>query len=86
MYMDVAFAMYTCAKMDAILPTIINNIKLLSIFFFLKLPLMSAQNFLWAVLDWFDLVIKASWIVYLNSLTHAVWIIVMDWEGCPIKD
>ena len=34
-YMGVAFAMYTCGKMDALLPTIINNIKLLIIFYFL---------------------------------------------------
>ena len=27
--MGFAFAVYTCVKMDAILPTIINNIKLL---------------------------------------------------------
>ena len=30
--MYVAFAMYTCVKMDATLPTIINNIKLLIYF------------------------------------------------------
>ena len=29
---------------------------------------------------------KASWIVYLNSETHALWIIVMDGEGFHIKD
>ena len=33
LYMDVTFAMYTCVKMDAILPTIINNIELLLNFF-----------------------------------------------------
>ena len=44
LYMEVAFAMYTCVKMDAILPTIINNIKLL----FLKFPLISPKNFSWA--------------------------------------
>ena len=44
--MGVAFAMYTCVKMDAILPTTVNNIYLLIIFFyFLKLPLVSPQNF-----------------------------------------
>ena len=31
------------------------------------------------------MVIKASWIVHLNSLTHTLWIIVMDGEGCHIK-
>ena len=36
--MGVTFAMYTCVKMDAILPDIVNNIKLLINFFlFLKL-------------------------------------------------
>ena len=33
LYMGVFFAMYTSVKMDGILPTIINNIKLLIIFF-----------------------------------------------------
>ena len=33
-----------------------------------------------------DIVIKASWILYVNSLTHALWINVMDGEGCHIKD
>ena len=35
LYMDAIFAMQTCIKMDVILPTIINNIKLL-IFLFLE--------------------------------------------------
>ena len=35
LYMDVTFAMYTCVKMDAILPTIINNIELSLNFFFI---------------------------------------------------
>ena len=46
--MGVTFAMYTCVKMDAILPTVINNIKLLIIFFFIfETPLdISAKHFM----------------------------------------
>ena len=33
LYMGITFILYMCIKMDAILPTIINNIKLLSNFF-----------------------------------------------------
>ena len=32
--MGATFAMYTCVKMDATLPSIVNNIKLLIIFYF----------------------------------------------------
>ena len=42
-YMGVTFAMYTCVKMDAILPTIMN-IKLLIIFLFFKTSLDNSQN------------------------------------------
>ena len=45
MYMGVTLALYTCVKMDAILPTIINNIKLLLNFFILEILLMSPQIF-----------------------------------------
>ena len=47
-YMDVTCAIYTYVKMDAVLLTIINNIKLLFIFLFLQFPLISPQNFAWA--------------------------------------
>ena len=42
--MDVAFAMYTYVKMDAILPTIINNIKLLFNFFIFEISLDISQE------------------------------------------
>ena len=42
--MDVTFAMYTCVKMDVILPTIINNIKLLFNFFIFETSLDIPQE------------------------------------------
>ena len=43
LYKGVTFAMHTCVKMDAILPTVIDNIKLLINFF--KLPLNLLKTF-----------------------------------------
>ena len=46
LYMGVTFAMYTCVKVDVILPTIINNIKLLiNFFYFWNLPWYLSKTF-----------------------------------------
>ena len=82
--MGVSFVMYTCVKMDAILHNIIGNIKLL-IIFFLNILDISPKLFM-SIVVWFGIVIKASWIVCLNSSTHDLWIIVMDGKGCNISD
>ena len=45
LYMNVTFAMYTCVQVDAILPTIISNIKLLFNFLFLNFPWYLPRTF-----------------------------------------
>ena len=47
--MGVTFAMYTCVKMAVILPTIINNIKLLFIFFVFETSLIYPQIFFMSI-------------------------------------
>ena len=83
--MDVTLAMYACAKMDAILPTIINNINLLFNFFIFETSLDISPELFISIVRFLDIVMKASCIVYLISLTHVLWIIVMDGEGFTSK-
>ena len=84
--MGVTVSMYTCVKMDAILPTIINTIKLLINYSIFETSLDICPKLLMSIVR----LVSHSYKSFLDCLTQLFdtcpWIIVMDGEGCHIKD
>ena len=84
-YMGIAFVMYTCVKMDAILPTIINNIKLLIIFFIFETSLDISPRLFISIVRMISHIYKSFLDCLSQLLTHTLWIIVMDGEDVTSK-